>query len=381
MRITIIDVEWFMKKSFLPNPKCMKLSSYYKQQNGIINFPNTTFEIGLDYDLMYVIKENENSSVPTGIKLLDSKVVLMGKGFRFYSKYVDGIDDVVAACRPDYNLYPIREENRMSKCNIVQFFHQGKPLPLIQNYQNAYKRTKNTYVIDENFWDYPSDVIEPMVKKLQKEKSIIFAGTINFKSIIQEERKAQLFSSLKVDYLNNDFHCNFETIAELDRFTEIMRKTSKSTRTRIKITIPIHYQNDHFEYPNQPLLDFMSYFKFLDDMKKLQVNIILLAPSRALSPFWFYFEDFEAWTKTNLHLSYVEFMTLPRRLFTKQYDVFVFLSDKRNLSGDDIDRMRTLWVWYPQIMEKYSYTCWGDRRIVGLDMKRIFKTSVIGGKE
>ena len=38
MRVTIVDVEWYRKKSFLPNPKCMKISSYYKQQNAIINF-------------------------------------------------------------------------------------------------------------------------------------------------------------------------------------------------------------------------------------------------------------------------------------------------------------------------------------------------------
>ena len=57
MRVTIVDLEWYNHKSFVPNPKCMKISSYYKQLNALVNFALNKFDLLMDYDEMYVIRE------------------------------------------------------------------------------------------------------------------------------------------------------------------------------------------------------------------------------------------------------------------------------------------------------------------------------------
>lgn len=152
MRVTIVDLEWYNHKSFLPNPKCMKISSYHKQLNDLINFALDKYMLQMDYDIMYVVRETiAGGAFPVEIDLLDGRVHLIGEGLKFYDRYVSDIDDVMAACRPDYLLYPLPEENKMANADIVQFFAQGKLLPLMQDYHNTYRKKHYTYVTDKGF--------------------------------------------------------------------------------------------------------------------------------------------------------------------------------------------------------------------------------------
>ena len=69
MKVTIVDLDWYNKKSFVPNAKCMKIASYYKQQQAIVNFATNSYELRMDYDKMYVIRENFiNGGIPEEIK-------------------------------------------------------------------------------------------------------------------------------------------------------------------------------------------------------------------------------------------------------------------------------------------------------------------------
>lgn len=152
MRVTIVDLEWYNHTSFVPNPRCMKLSSYHKQKKDTVNFATNVNELLIDYDIMYVVRESIlGGGFPEEIDLLDERLQLIGEGLKYYSRYVGDIDDVVAACRPDYLLYPIKDENKMSKANIAQFFSGGKLLPVTQNYKNTYSKVHYTYVTDKGF--------------------------------------------------------------------------------------------------------------------------------------------------------------------------------------------------------------------------------------
>ena len=152
MRVTIVDLEWYNHKSFVPNPKCMKISSYYKQLNALVNFALNKFDLLMDYDEMYVIRESlTGGAFPVEIDLLNPRVHLIGEGLKFYERYMKDIDNVMAACRPDYLLYPLREENKMAKADVVQFFADGKLLPDIQDYHNTYSKKHYTYVTDKGF--------------------------------------------------------------------------------------------------------------------------------------------------------------------------------------------------------------------------------------
>lgn len=381
MRITIVDVEWLKRRSFLPNPKCMKISSYYKQLNALINFVDKDFELLHEYDKMYIVKEDILTPMPKGINLLDEKVFLIGPGLKYYSRYKDDIDDIMAACRPDYLLYPLREENRMAKSNIVQFFYKGKLMNTIQDYRGTYGRVKNTYVIDENFWEHSIDDLEKCYEFLKRDRNIIFKFPINLDSILIEKQKIEMFTSLRIDYEKNDIFCNLNTVEKMKFFVDCMKRIKTSKRPKIVIKTNIFYEKDHFENTSQPFKDLVRYMEFINDLKQLQVQVILQAPPRSQSPFWFYFEDLEAWTQYGRHDSFIEFMSLPNRIAIDCMDVYAFFNNSLQWSEDAIDRMRRLWIHYPELMEKVGYTQWGKAKLEGIDMRKIFSAAKFTGEK
>lgn len=106
-----------------------------------------------------------------------------------------------------------------------------------------------------------------------------------------------------------------------------MRKLPETKRSRMQIKTKIFYEKDHFKHPSQPFKDLVRYFDFVNEIKKLKIHVVLQAPPRSFSPFWFHFEDIESWTQNNLHLSYVEFMSLPNRLMKDCLDLNFFFND------------------------------------------------------
>ena len=111
------------------------------------------------------------------------------EGLKFYDRYVPDIDDVMAACRPDYLLYPLPEENKMANADIVQFFAQGKLLPLMQDYHNTYRKKHYTYVTDKGFWCYDEKDIAKCVEKLKKDKHVKFADGLDLDVILSNKNK------------------------------------------------------------------------------------------------------------------------------------------------------------------------------------------------
>lgn len=380
MRVTIVDVEWLRRRSFLPNPKCMKISSYYKQQNAIVNFVTQEFELKLDFDKMYIVKENIMTNMIKGVNLLDERVVLIGPGLKFYSRYQEDISDVMAACRPDYLLYPLRDENQMAKSNMVQFFYHGEIMPVIQDYHNSYKKMSNTYVLDENFWEHSVEDLEKCCKFLKLDKNIIFKFPINLDSILIDNRKVEIFTSLKIDFAKNDIICDLNTVEKMESFIRCMEKVKVSKRQKMTIKTNIFYEKDHFQYTSQPIKDLSRYLLFINKMKELKIKVILQAPPRCMSPFWFHFEDLEAWTQYGIYLSYVEFMSLPNRLAINCLDIYTFFVDSLRWSDDSIDRMQKLWIHYPELMERVGYSQWGGEKLEGINMRKIFSTSKFKGE-
>ena len=142
-KITIIDIEWYNGYSKIPKPLCMKLSSYHKQLGDIVNFAETSWQIQLDYDIMYVIREGTAGTLPKEIPIHNDKVYLIGEGFKYYNRYFKELPLAIDSCRPDYLLYKIDEDNNLTKANIIQFYSRtGVRLPIIQDYHRASKTSK-----------------------------------------------------------------------------------------------------------------------------------------------------------------------------------------------------------------------------------------------
>ena len=197
MKITIWDMDFYYKKSFVPNPLAMKISSFHKQQGDLVNFVSDEYEIFMSYDIYYLIREKDLTPKPPGRLLDDVKVRLIGRGMRFFRETWNP-PEVIAAVRPDYQLYPEKEQDAYYNANIVQFYHNGNRLSLKQPFENAIKYHKKTLVIDKEFWDVSYEDIILCLQELTKYKNIAFLHPINLKKILKNSTVSDLFT--KLDY-------------------------------------------------------------------------------------------------------------------------------------------------------------------------------------
>lgn len=373
MRITIVDLEWYNHKSFVPNPKCMKISSYYKQQKAIINFATTQYDLKLDYDKMYVVRESLlGGEFPREIDLLDSNVFLIGEGLKYYDRYLPDIDDIMAACRPDYLLYPLREENKMSKANMVQFFHEGKLLPLIQDYKNTYNKAHFTYVTDRDFWKYSATDIEKCFKKLRFDKYIVFADGLDLNLIFQSKKKTEILQKLNIDWVREKIFITLDNDKTIQTFLKFVEHVPESARSTWNLTSPIVYSSDHFKKSGNWLKDFYRYFRLIGELKKRRVQVRFMAPERLTSPSWFFFEDLERWSIYGRYESFVEFMIkycADIHNVTMEY----LMRHSSMWSEDSVHRVVFLWKKYPEMMEETGYIQWDDKIFNELDMRRYIK--------
>lgn len=86
-RISIWDMDFYYKKSFQPNPIAMKISSFYKQQNCIINFIVEESHINLSYDEYFILRDKSSTPKPPGKLIDDQRSRLIGKTFRFFENF------------------------------------------------------------------------------------------------------------------------------------------------------------------------------------------------------------------------------------------------------------------------------------------------------
>ena len=73
MRVSIWDLDWYHKFSFMPNYKAQKVSSYYKQKGAIINFIERVEHINYEYDIMFIFRDKKLSPMPPS-KYIDKKM-------------------------------------------------------------------------------------------------------------------------------------------------------------------------------------------------------------------------------------------------------------------------------------------------------------------
>ena len=108
----------------MPNVNCMRLSSYHKQKGDEVNFIEEEFQQTLQYDRIYIFREKETTDLPSRKILDDKKTVLLGQGFKYFG--AKELNEVIIACRPDYLLYNIKEENQYSNANFITFYAKNK---------------------------------------------------------------------------------------------------------------------------------------------------------------------------------------------------------------------------------------------------------------
>lgn len=373
-RITIWDMDFYYKKSFLPNPAAMKLSSFHKQNGDLINFVTEDFHIKMSFDEYYIIKEKSTTPKPPGDLIDDKRVKLIGRPLRFFNNYWEP-DWVISAVRPDYTLYPESENESYYNAHVAQFYHNGVRLKIKQPFENSIAYHKKTLVVDKEFWDVSVENITLCLQELKEYKNIAFLHPINLKKIIENDSIRTLFVELRFSsgtifkFRNNygqtidDAQTLFEFVEELNTAHPHVRFTNIPFKTVTK---------DHWESWDEAFGDFVRCMQIVDLAKKKKVHIRMVSPPNRLdTPYWYYFETFEYWTTLLETLSYVEVMLFSATKKTS-YQWFQILNDPMRWSTPNTYFLLKLFT-RTDLVEKYGFRQWGEQF---LDYKMIKYSSI-----
>jgi len=296
-RVTIWDMDFYYKRSFVPNPTAMKLSSYHKQKGHLINFVTEEYHITMSYDIYYVIKEKPKTPKPPAIILHDNRSRLIGKSFKF----LDNLwipPAIISAVRPDYLLYPEVERNSYYNANIVQFYHKGKLLTKKQPFENTIKHHKKTLVIDKEFWYVSKENMKTCLLELKQYKNIAFLHPIDLKILLASKELTNMFIKLKFSpgtlfRFRNTYGQSYKDAEDLFDFIDRL----KAAHNQVRITempfkaVTVNHWEEGIE---GGLYDLERCLKIMNESKKRKIHIRFFSPSHRLeSPYWYYFEMFE----------------------------------------------------------------------------------------
>ena len=365
-KISIWDMDFYYKKSFQPNPIAMKISSFYKQQNCIINFVMEESHINLSFDEYFIIREKASTPKPSGKLMDDQRSRLIGRTFRFFDNFWKP-SPVISAVRPDYMLYPENENDAYYNANIAQFYHEGKRLLKKQPFENTKSFHKKTLVIDKEFWDVSDDDIESCLQELKEYKNIAFLHPINLKKIATNYHLRKLFKELHFSQgtifkFRNNYGHEFEDMLVLYDFIDEL----KAAHDHVKFTnLPVKAVTlDHWEGGvDAGLYDLERCLRIADEAKRRKIHIRIVSPeNRFDSPFWYYFEILEYWTIYLERLSYIEMM-LNSATKKSKLQWFQILNNPKKWVTPNTYFLLSVLTKKPEWIEKYGYRQWGENFI------------------
>lgn len=371
MRVAMLDLDWYNHQSFVPNEKCMKLSSFHKQCGDLVFLVQKPEDLWYEYDVIYVVRESLGGGIPDKLNLLDEKVKLIGRPFRFYKNRLDSLTPVQEACRPDYLLYPIKDNNIHYNANILQFFSGNKLLDVKQDAENGYTKTHLNLIVDKDFWEKEEWQLMKCFEELKGKSQIAFKYPIKLSTIVNRYKVKAMFLALKwapssaIEFINdrpNEWYSIGNFLAEL-------------TKKRIRFK-PVVF-NCLKEPSNKARTheDFENCLKFICFCKTNRIRIILQAQSRDWSPFWWYFEELEAWTRYDITDCLIKRL-LKGKAFFRKTTCWAVLHNKLYWSGYQMEMLSDLMRYHSDLLDKYGTLQWKTRHdidYVDLDYKKILK--------
>ena len=368
MRVTILDLDWYNNLSFVPNPTCMRLSSFYKQSGYSVNFATKQVHLTLAYDILYIVREKMSGSVPECINIRDKRVKLLGKAFRFFGNYVKQLDDAILMCRPDYTLYDLPLSNRLAGASFVQFYGSDGLLPGFQDFHTAYEKAKDIVVSDVDFWSKKIEDVRYCVELLKKEKNIVFSHPISLKNLVKDEERIKLLLSL-----NLKLHYGWEFVNDcgFDDYPNIINFIRRFKDTFVNVTMkPIEFKFWRKGYSD---IDNIRYgFELAAAAKEKRAHIILKAPDRLECALWDYYENLEAWSKIDFQSSYVDFVFgVQHTVGGRDYfalannELYWSLPITQNLA----DICRRDW----SIIKNYGFLTWGGKMDKFVDLSKTLR--------
>ena len=382
MRITIWDMDWYYKKSFVPNYKAQKISSFHKQQGHIINFIEQEDFLRFDYDIMYIIRDSLRTPMADRKYVDNAKVRLIGNEFKFYDNYYT-IPMAVDMVRPDYQLYNVKEDNLYSDANVIQLFSGTTFLGVRQDATNySMRASQRTLVVDEHMWKSSEKNILLALEELKTHKNIVFLHRINLKKLISNELIMKKFLELNLSVRNNirfrnDVDPSFESTKKIIDFYVKL----KERRYHISLlSLPVKAVTlDHWAARELYFEDLKRCLMIVDYAKSKGIKVILkTALTKNDTPYWYLFDRLEVWTDYYLKMSYVESM-LSSRIVRTEESWFEILSNQKKWSTPNSRFLVTLLAKDFEFFKEYGTREWLDKKIdLSAIDKKYIKESVYG---
>lgn len=309
MKITIWDLDYYYAKEKVNcfNPDVMKISSYHKQLGDTVNFVTREVDIWRFYDIIYIIKENDETPNPPFQFFTDPKVRWWGNAYRVRIKWK--MSDAMLACRPDYLLYP--EYNTvLERSEQVRLFNDAAQLlPHIQDYSNTFKK-KRVILTDYNMWFADKKDIITALEMLQEVKNLTFYKPIWLQKIIDDKDIKDKFLSLKLSP-----GANIEwlpiSLKYFDKAIDFIQEFKAKFPAVSAGTLILHYlPNNHWMDRSCALNDFEKIKSVIikAKQKKIVFKIEMPIKCRLETPYFFIFEELCAWTEVNCKISWLEFI-------------------------------------------------------------------------
>jgi hypothetical protein len=219
MRVSIWDLDWYNKFSFMPNYKVQKISSYHKQQGDLINFIEDQYSITFDFDLMYIVKEKKVTPMPPTKFIDNPKVKLIGKDFDYFDNYYE-IESIISMVRPDYSLYEVSDRNAYASANMVQLLHGTQFLPARQNAINYTMHSNNkTIIVDEMLWRASDETLQKCFDEIKQYRNVAFLHPISLKRVLQNNFIQQFinfnFLSGTLFKFKNDYGSEYDEVVDV----------------------------------------------------------------------------------------------------------------------------------------------------------------------
>ncbi len=363
MRVTIWDMDFFYKFSFKPNITVMKLSSFHKQQEHIINFVNQAEDINFDFDLLYIIREHEMTPFPPSALLDHKNTKLIGAEFTIFPNYFT-TNMVIDMVRPDYTLYELDAENIYAGANMIQVLHQTDKLPVRQSEANIKKMGRQLNIItDAMIWKTTEDVLLEVLEEISQYKNILFEAPIELKAILRNplirEKFVQLnFASGVNQLIRNNYGHEFNQAQEI---IDLMREI-KNRLPHVRLS-PSPFKTVIYEHWNDlenGIKDLKRCLQIMDYAKANRIAIRFRSSSnRLITPFWPFFEPLDIWTEYHKYKSFVQLMLEParKRQSLKWHEI---LNNPKKWYSPRAEFLLHLLVNHTSLIREYGLRLWGD---------------------
>lgn len=374
MRITIWDMDWFHKQSFIPNYKAQKISSFHKQKGDIVNFVEESEHLTFDYDLLYIIREKKATPLAVRKYIDKQNVKLIGAEFDFYDNNWD-LTPEMKMVRPDYSLYVITEKNAYANAHVIQMLDGTKFLPVWQESKNAAISGKQkTYIVDEKIWELSNEDLVRYLDLIKDYKDVAFAHPISLKKITSErfwnKFKNLHFQGGTLFKFKNDYGSEYSEVKQIiDRLAEFKNIHPHMEVQGFPIKAVLY---DHWKDGVNGIKDLKRLLKIVDYAKRKKIYVVIKTPKdRMITPYWFFFDMMENWTTESPYISYIEMMLLSLTNRTKASWQEI-LNNPLKWSVPRVDFLLHVITKYPEVLS-YSTRKWGENSIdtTHIDFKKV----------